>query len=31
VVLFRNTDLVPEAPKSMEELVAKGKELKAAR
>jgi arabinogalactan oligomer/maltooligosaccharide transport system substrate-binding protein len=30
VVLFRNTDLVPEAPTSMEELVAKGKELKAA-
>ena len=30
VVLFRNTDLVPEAPRSMEELVAKGKELKAA-
>jgi arabinogalactan oligomer/maltooligosaccharide transport system substrate-binding protein len=30
VVLFRNTDLVPEAPRTMEELVAKGKELKAA-
>ena len=30
VVLFRNTDLAPEAPKSLEELVAKGKELKAA-
>jgi arabinogalactan oligomer / maltooligosaccharide transport system substrate-binding protein len=30
VVLFRNTDLAPEAPKTMEELVAKGKELKAA-
>jgi arabinogalactan oligomer/maltooligosaccharide transport system substrate-binding protein len=30
VVLFRNTDLVPEAPKTMEELIAKGKELKAA-
>jgi arabinogalactan oligomer / maltooligosaccharide transport system substrate-binding protein len=30
VVLFRNTDLVPEAPKTLEELVAKGKELKAA-
>jgi arabinogalactan oligomer/maltooligosaccharide transport system substrate-binding protein len=30
VVLFRNTDLAPEAPKSMEELVAKGKELKAS-
>ncbi|HSO52621.1 MAG TPA: maltose ABC transporter substrate-binding protein [Actinomycetes bacterium] len=29
VVLFRNTDLAPEAPKSLEELVAKGKELKA--
>jgi arabinogalactan oligomer/maltooligosaccharide transport system substrate-binding protein len=30
VVLFRNTDLVPEAPRTMEELVAKGEELKAA-
>jgi arabinogalactan oligomer/maltooligosaccharide transport system substrate-binding protein len=30
VVLFRNTDLAPEAPKSMEELVAKGRELKAS-
>ena len=30
VVLFRNTDLAPQAPKSLEELVAKGKELKAA-
>jgi arabinogalactan oligomer / maltooligosaccharide transport system substrate-binding protein len=30
VVLFRNTDLAPEAPKTMEELVAKGKELKAS-
>jgi arabinogalactan oligomer / maltooligosaccharide transport system substrate-binding protein len=30
VVLFRNTDLAPEAPKSLEELVAKGKELKRA-
>jgi arabinogalactan oligomer/maltooligosaccharide transport system substrate-binding protein len=30
VVLFRNTDLAPEAPRSLEELVAKGKELKAA-
>jgi arabinogalactan oligomer/maltooligosaccharide transport system substrate-binding protein len=30
VVLFRNTDLAPEAPRTMEELVAKGKELKAA-
>jgi arabinogalactan oligomer / maltooligosaccharide transport system substrate-binding protein len=30
VVLFRNTDLAPEAPKTLEELVAKGKELKAA-
>jgi len=29
VVLFRNTDLVPEAPRTMEELVAKGEELKA--
>src|SRR5918992_617573 len=30
VVLFRNTDLAPVAPRSLEELVAKGKELKAA-
>ena len=30
VVLFRNTDLAPEAPRTMEELVAKGEELKAA-
>jgi len=30
VVLFRNTDLAPEAPKSLDALVAKGKELKAA-
>lgn len=30
VVLFRNTDLAPEALKTMEELVAKGKELKAS-
>jgi arabinogalactan oligomer/maltooligosaccharide transport system substrate-binding protein len=30
VVLFRNTDLAPEAPKTMEELIAKGKELKAS-
>jgi arabinogalactan oligomer/maltooligosaccharide transport system substrate-binding protein len=30
IVLFRNTDLAPEAPTSMEELVAEGKELKAA-
>ena len=30
VVLFRNTDLVPEAPGTLDELVAKGKELKAA-
>jgi ABC-type glycerol-3-phosphate transport system substrate-binding protein len=30
VVLFRNTDLAPEAPKTLEDLVAKGKELKAA-
>jgi arabinogalactan oligomer / maltooligosaccharide transport system substrate-binding protein len=29
IVLFRNTNLVPQAPTSMEELVAKGKELKA--
>jgi arabinogalactan oligomer/maltooligosaccharide transport system substrate-binding protein len=30
VVLFRNTDLAPEAPKSLDALVAKGKELKTA-
>ena len=30
VVLFRNTDLAPTAPTSLDELVAKGKELKAA-
>jgi arabinogalactan oligomer/maltooligosaccharide transport system substrate-binding protein len=30
VVLFRNTELVPEAPETMEELVAKGEQLKAA-
>jgi arabinogalactan oligomer / maltooligosaccharide transport system substrate-binding protein len=30
VVLFRNTDLAPEAPKTLDELVAKGKELKTA-
>jgi arabinogalactan oligomer / maltooligosaccharide transport system substrate-binding protein len=30
VVLFRHTDLVPEAPRTLEELVAKGAELKAA-
>jgi arabinogalactan oligomer / maltooligosaccharide transport system substrate-binding protein len=30
IVLFRNTDLAPEAPKTMEQLVAKGKELKSA-
>jgi arabinogalactan oligomer/maltooligosaccharide transport system substrate-binding protein len=30
VVLFRNTDLAPQAPKTLDELVAKGKELKAA-
>jgi arabinogalactan oligomer/maltooligosaccharide transport system substrate-binding protein len=30
VVLFRNTDLAPQAPRSLEELVAKGKELKSA-
>jgi arabinogalactan oligomer/maltooligosaccharide transport system substrate-binding protein len=28
VVLFRNTDLVSTAPTTMEELVAKGKELR---
>jgi arabinogalactan oligomer/maltooligosaccharide transport system substrate-binding protein len=30
IVLFRNTDLVPDAPATFEDLVAKGKELKAA-
>jgi len=30
IVLFRNTDLAPEAPKTFEDMVAKGKELKAA-
>jgi arabinogalactan oligomer/maltooligosaccharide transport system substrate-binding protein len=30
IVLFRNTELAPEAPKTIEEMVAKGKELKAA-
>jgi len=30
VVLFRNTELVPEAPKTMEELVATGKRLKSS-
>jgi len=30
VVLIRNTELAPEAPKTMEELVAKGTELKKA-
>jgi len=30
IVLFRNTDLAPEAPKTIEDMVAKGKELKAA-
>jgi arabinogalactan oligomer/maltooligosaccharide transport system substrate-binding protein len=30
VVLFRNTDFAPQAPKTLDELVAKGKELKAA-
>jgi arabinogalactan oligomer/maltooligosaccharide transport system substrate-binding protein len=30
VVLFRNTDLVPEAPRTLEELIGKGRELKAA-
>ena len=30
MALIRNTDLAPQAPKTIEELVAKGKELKAA-
>jgi arabinogalactan oligomer/maltooligosaccharide transport system substrate-binding protein len=30
VVLFRNTELAPEAPATMEDLVATGKELKAS-
>lgn len=30
IVLFRNTDLAPEAPKTIEDMVAKGRELKAA-
>lgn len=30
IVLYRNTALAPEAPATMEELVAKGEELKAA-
>ena len=30
IVLFRNTDLAPEAPTTIEDMVAKGKELKAA-
>ena len=30
IVLFRNTDLAPEAPATFEDMVAKGKELKAA-
>jgi arabinogalactan oligomer / maltooligosaccharide transport system substrate-binding protein len=30
IVLFRNTELAPEAPKTVEDMVAKGKELKAA-
>ena len=30
IVLFRNTDLAPEAPSSIEDLVATGKQLKAA-
>jgi arabinogalactan oligomer/maltooligosaccharide transport system substrate-binding protein len=30
IVVFRNTDLAPEAPSSMEDLVAQGKKLKAA-
>lgn len=30
MVLFRNTDLAPQAPKTLDELVAKGKELKTA-
>ncbi len=29
LVLFRNTDLVPQAPRTVEELVAAGKQLKA--
>ena len=30
IVLFRNTDLAPEAPSSIEDMVATGKQLKAA-
>ncbi len=30
IVLFRNTDLAPDAPATFEDMVAKGKELKAA-
>ena len=30
IVLFRNTDLAPEAPATIEDMVATGKELKAA-
>jgi len=30
VVLFRNTELAPEAPQTIEDMVAKGKELKAS-
>ena len=30
IVLFRNTDLAPEAPSTIEDLVATGKQLKAA-
>ena len=30
IVLFRNTDLAPEAPTTIEDMVATGKELKAA-
>jgi arabinogalactan oligomer / maltooligosaccharide transport system substrate-binding protein len=30
IVLFRNTDLAPEAPSSIEDLVATGKQLKAS-
>jgi arabinogalactan oligomer/maltooligosaccharide transport system substrate-binding protein len=30
IVLFRNTELAPEAPQTIEDMVAKGKELEAA-
>jgi hypothetical protein len=30
IVLFRNTDLAPDAPSSIEDLVATGKKLKAS-